>query len=368
MKILVVANTYPTLYSPNFGAFVYNLVQQFTEEHEVIVISPLKFTDLFRKKNKTYGIENCQVIRPLYISFGNKKIGFLNLGKLSSFLLQNAFNRGFKQIDKVDVVYTHFINNGLRVKEFVKKNKLPLYIASGESTYENLLKKPESKIKDLDKLVNHYIAVSTKNEEGLLQLGIDKDKITLVPNAVDYEIFKPIDKSKCKEKLGIPKDKFVIGFIGHFIHRKGPNRVIQAIKKLQNPNIHLICVGNGGELESNDFTTILPPMPNFLLNEVYNAFDVFVLPTLHEGHCNVIEEAKAACIPIISSLGTSVENQIDQNTGILIDPNKVDQISQAILEIYQNEELKEKLINGLYHTRGSNSIQNRAKRILNIIS
>lgn len=59
-------------------------------------------------------------------------------------------------------------------------------------------------------------------------------------------------------------------------------------------------------LEINSFTKEIKPVSNYQLPEICNAFDVFVLPTLHEWHCNVIEEAKACEIPIISSRKTSV--------------------------------------------------------------
>ena len=77
------------------------------------------------------------------------------------------------------------------------------------------------------------------------------------------------------------------------------------------------------------FTLTLPPMPNSKLNDIYNAFDVFVLPTLSEGHCNVIEEAKACGVPIISSKGTSVENQINEQTGLLVDPLNISEIENG---------------------------------------
>lgn len=71
-------------------------------------------------------------------------------------------------------------------------------------------------------------------------------------------------------------------------------------------------------------------MPSHRLVEIFNAFDVFVLPTLHEGHCNVIEEAMACGIPVLSSKGTSVEEQIKDGKGILVDPRNIDEIASSI--------------------------------------
>src|SRR5690606_268120 len=171
-----------------------------------------------------------------------------------------------------------------------------------------------------------------------------------------------------KINLGLARDKFTVGFIGHFIHRKGPNRSIEAIEKLNDKEIHLACVGSRGELKENDFTTILPPVPNMKLPEIYNAFDVFVLPTLHEGSCNVIEEAKACCLPIISSKDTSVEEQIIHNqTGVLINPLDIDAIATAIDKVKKDIEFRNFLKNNLKNKIGENSLVNRARKITDVL-
>ena len=191
--------------------------------------------------------------------------------------------------------------------------------------------------------------------------------MTVIPNAVDYSLFKPLDKSIAKEKLRISKRKFTVGFVGHFIHRKGPNRVIEAIEKLQDDEIRLICVGGKGKLKANGFTTIIGPVPNYQLPEVYNAFDVFVLPALQEGNCNVIKKAKACCIPVISSKGTSVEDQIDESIGILVDPLKIEDIARAISKLKEDKELRKAMVDDLIRKRGTNSITNRASIINEIL-
>src|SRR5699024_18733 len=116
-----------------------------------------------------------------------------------------------------------------------------------------------------------------------------------------------------------------------------------------------------GKLKSSPFTRVIAPLPNEQLPQIYNAFDVFVLPTLHEGHCNVIEEAKACAIPIISSAGTSVEEQIDETTGILVDPLSIDAIASAIKKLKEDKKLRENMHRALLEKRDENSLQERAR-------
>src|SRR5690606_4994304 len=106
--------------------------------------------------------------------------------------------------------------------DYAKEYQIPLVIASGESTY-TFWKSVKRNIKlTLINQVNQIICVSNRNKEKLVSLGFAPEKMTVIPNAVDYSLFKPLDKSIAKEKLRISKRKFTVGFVGHFIHRKGP--------------------------------------------------------------------------------------------------------------------------------------------------
>lgn len=368
MNILVISGNYPSKSSPNSGAFVYNLMQQLSKHHQITVISPEKINNYFKKDANDYGREACEVYRPFYLSVSNRKVLNFDSGQLTAFFYKRAILQSLKRLQyKPDLIYVHFLTNACPILDYAIKENIPLVVASGESTYTAWLQIP-LKIRNrvIDK-VAHIVCVSKENKIQLEELGFDHEKIDIIPNAVDYTLFRPMDKDVCKEKLGLSKDKFTVGFIGHFIHRKGPNRIIEAIRTLGDENIHLVCVGGKGELQSNNFTTQMNAVPNYQLPEIYNAFDVFVLPTLHEGNCNVIEEAKACAIPIISSKGTSVEEQIDESIGKLIDPMNINEIANSIFELKNDcsklQIMKEQLMN----RRGENSLEERAKKIDRIL-
>lgn len=369
MELVVISDNYPSRRIPNKGAFVYNLVQELNNHHNITVIAPYKINELFRLRSKSYGKENCKVYRPIYMSFSNKKILGFNTGRWSMYFKSRATRRVLNNLaQKPDLIYAHFIGNALPGLSYVIDNSVPLVVASGESSYANLLKKPRSYLQKLRTYTSHFICVSEANKKGLTQLEFDQRKMTIIPNAVDYSLFKPMNKEECKEKLRISKHKFVVGFVGSFIHRKGPNRIIEAIKQLSDEDIQLICVGGKDGLTTNSFTKIIPPVPNYQLPEIYNAFDIFVLPTLSEGHCNAIEEAKACCIPIVSSLGTSVELQIDHSTGILINPLQIDEIAAAIQKLKDNSDLRRSMKESLKSKTGEQSLKNRALRISSLLS
>lgn len=369
MNLLVISDNYPCDRMPNKGAFVYNLVQALSRHHKITVVAPFKAHDLLKPWQKGgYGEERAKVYRPVYLSLSNKTFMGINTGLWSRYLKAKSVNKCLDRLPfRADVIYAHFLSNAYSALSYVMENSTPLVIASGESSYSGFAAFPKDELRNLIHFTSHIICVSQANMISLKSLGFDDRKMTVVPNAVDYETFKPMNKTSCKEQLNIPVKNFVVGFVGHFIHRKGPNRVIEAIKLLNDEEVSFVCVGGNGNLLPNDFTKIVPPVPNYQLPEIYNAFDVFVLPTLNEGHCNVIEEAKACGIPIISSQGTSVEEQVDESSGILIDPMNIRAIADAILLIKENKGVRERLYQNLLGQRGQKSLDDRAAKISDII-
>lgn len=369
MNLVIVSNNYPSKYMPNKGAFVYNLAQELCEDHKVTVIAPIKLWDFARRRTLTnYGPERCQVFRPLYLSVGNRRIGGVNLGRLTFFFQSLMVQLYLFAIARnADLIYTHFLINGVSVLPFARRNKKPLVVASGESTYNHLSFTSKYKLQKLLDYTSCFICVSKRNYEFFEQRYVDTQKLSIIPNAVNYDVFKPLDTNECKKALGFSTDDFVVGFIGHFIHRKGPNRVIEAIKKNNNAAIKFVCVGEGEDLLPNDFTTVIAPVSNIQLPKIMNAFDLFVLPTLNEGHCNVIEEAKACCIPIISSKGTTVEQQVNAKVGVLVDPMNIDEISDAISRLMADTDLRNAMKENLSSLRNSNSIKVRSEKISRVL-
>lgn len=345
---------------------MYNLAQELSNFHSITIVSPVKFHTILRKK-KFYGYENCKIFRPTYLSFSNWNIMGLDFAKISFRALRFAVKRVLNsKIDRPDLIYTHFFINALTVDDYAERNNIPLIVASGESNYNPLLGFGKSRLNKLVNRIERTIAVSEINRKFSLDLGIREENIVLVPNAVDTNVFFPMDKIKCKRNLGFSSTNFVVGFIGHFIPRKGLLRLIKALDLIQDCSIRLVCIGEGDYFEDRSYIKFIPPMANSLLPNIINSFDIFVLPTLSEGHCNAIEEVKACGVPVISSKGTSVENQIDESNGILVDPENSIEISIAIRSLLSDKNKRERMRDNLIRQRVGNPLVLRAKAISNI--
>lgn len=134
----------------------------------------------------------------------------------------------------------------------------------------------------------------------------DKGNVYLLNNAIDLDKFKyneSLRKTKRKE-LGIKDDTLVIGHIGRFVAQKNHDFLIDIFNEIhkKNNNSILLLAGQGPlmddiknkvkELNLEDSVKFLGQRND--ANELYQAFDVFLLPSLYEGLPVVGVEAQAA--------------------------------------------------------------------------
>lgn len=167
------------------------------------------------------------------------------------------------------------------------------------------------------------------------------------------------EKQNLKHKLSIT-DSFIFGFVGRLVDEKGIRELYDAFSCLYNENgkIRLLVIG-GVELASFKDKSLLDKMKNhpgiLLVGIQYNIplylsiMNVFVLPTWREGFGNVLVEAAAMGVPVISTLVTGCKDAVsDGYNGILVPARNVEELRQKMLLLYNNNELRNKLgTNGL---------------------
>jgi glycosyltransferase involved in cell wall biosynthesis len=370
MKILFFVSDYPFKDNNNF-VFVKQLVDQMAElGNKCFVISPFSvirnkgFTKSLRLERK--GNEGTVVVlRPNYLS-----IPFLKIGRFipSEWLRMRAMKRSLDRLkEKPDVIYCHFWNQGLIGYEYAKKWGVPLFVATGESDIAKLTKM-EKVTPEFVEYVSGVICVSSKCKDESINLGLTtSDKCIVIPNAIDANKFYLVNKLECRKKLNVPEDAFIVCFVGWFIERKGPIRVSKAIENTGNSNIYSFFIGKGQQDVNSSHVLFKGSVVHDRLIIYLNAADVFVLPTLNEGCCNAVIEAMACGLPVISSNLPFNKDVLNETNSILIDPNDTNQIAEAILKLYQDKILRQRLSAGAILSAQNLTIDQRAKKIISFI-
>ncbi len=197
------------------------------------------------------------------------------------------------------------------------------------------------------------IIVPSKNTKNdiLKHLNINPEKIEIIHYGVYSKKFKPMDKYKCRELLGLDvSDKLIIN-VGWELPRKNNETLFKVIyeinKKME--NVKLLKIGgiNKGKelikrLNIENHVIDIGFAPDELLPLYYNAADILLFPSYYEGFGLPILESMACGIPVVASNSSSIPEIIGHG-GILFDPFDVNGFVKAIYDILTNEDLSKEL-------------------------
>jgi len=188
------------------------------------------------------------------------------------------------------------------------------------------------------------ICYTEEDKSRLEDLGIDSDKIVVIHNGIDTELFTPREKEKNSNQ---------ILWIGRFTPGKGVEYLIDAFSILVKdfPELRLVMVGKGpsrdaikqkvANLGLNGSVSIIDFVPNSELPDLYRASDVFVLPSLYEGVPRTILEAMACGVPVVC---TELPQLVDivRSCGLLVPARDVEALADAVARVICDEELAKK--------------------------
>lgn len=185
-------------------------------------------------------------------------------------------------------------------------------------------------------------------------LGVKEGVITYIPNGVDLDLFRPrIEEAKLKKELNLDGSK-VYMYYGRPGISKGIKVLIKTaalIKKRVNNSKLLLILDKEPIKEYNniirlinklnlwDHIRLLDPVPRKDLPRYIALADLVAVPSLSEGFGFTAVEAEAMKKPVVATYAGSLPEVVsNRGSGLLVKPNSVNELYEAICNILENED------------------------------
>ncbi len=259
------------------------------------------------------------------------------------------------QMNKYECDIYHFGYSGVAIPYLDFFEKISgKKIVSCKGTAENVLSITEisrkEKLKILFQKVDSIICVSNALASKIIQFGAIKEKIFINQPAINVHFF---ETSKISREA---HESIKILSVGRMVFQKGYMLGLLAISELYKKfkNFTWTIAGDGPGMEELLFTINLLNLNENIfivgrknLNEIknlYEAADIFFLPSVSEGIANVALEAMAMELPVVSSDCGGMREVITHNTdGMLCKNYCIESFSASLLELCKNAEKRKRL-------------------------
>ncbi len=355
MKILVITNLFPNKLEPERATYNRQQIYMLSRLCDIKVLAPIAwypFKSLIDKSIRISDIpykeiiDGIEVLHPRYFmipKIGRSLYGILFFISILMPVLKVYRSFNFSFIFSTWAYPDSFA--GILLSKMLKK---PI-IVKVHGTDINEYTQYWSRKKIIAFTLNNsdrVISVSKALRDRMIEIGVKPEKIKVLYNGIDGELFKPLNKFTIRNELKIDKNRKVILFVGNLKPVKGLAYLLEAftdIIKKERQDIEMIIIGEGElrkELEEKikkygiqNFVYILGTKPHHEITKWMNACDILCLPSLSEGVPNVILEALACGIPVVASNVGGIPEIINcSDYGILVEPGNSHKLKQALLE------------------------------------
>ena len=291
MKVLTITAVYPSPERPDYGAFIRSQVESLTRA----------------------GVDmDVQIIR-------GKRRKLMYLEALVHFARCRA--------QRYDVIHAHYSFSGFIARmqlktpvvvSFMGSDLLGNIDASGQRAPYNFLLTASARL--LSRVAE---AVIVKSDEMAAQLPV---KAHVIPNGVDFDLFRPVDQQHARTLLGLDPDKTYVLFAARPDNLRKGFAVAQAafdtVAKT-NPRLELLVA----QAESQERLALF-----------FNACDVLLFPSMQEGSPNTVKQAMACNLPIIASAAGDIPQLFDSATRSVTCERTAEAFAQVLRDMLTTRE------------------------------
>lgn len=353
MKILTFSTLYPHAARPSHGIFVETRLRHLLASGKVEsrVVAPVPWFPSDNARFGEYAIHarapreeqrhGIQVLHPRYPLL--PKIGMT----ISPFLLARAVRPLIERIlrgypfDLIDAHY--FYPDGVAAAMIGRRLGKPVVITA-RGTDVNLIPRyrlPRVMIRWAARRAAGMITVARALKDDLVRIGVPGERIEVLRNGVDLQLFRPVERETARARLGF--SRLTLLSVGHLIPRKAHDLVIRALRSL--PEMHLIVIGDGPEREAlsalardsevGDRVRFVGAVPQDELRNYYGAADALILASSREGWANVLLESMACGTPVVASrAGGSPEVVSAPEAGVLMAERTPEAVIEGVRRLF----------------------------------
>jgi len=351
MRVISVSHMFPNSVYPQVGVFVKERLKHVALKADLTMVAPVQsfpFSDLIGKYaglsrvRPQETIDGMSVHHPRYFLIP-KYLKILDAAFYSRSLA--PYIEELAESCDCDLFDFHWVYpDAIGGLDWARKlgKKTVVTVRGNEAIYyfdRNLVRKVvQRRLKEFD----HVIAVSNDLKEKILaDFGVERRRVTVIPNGVDTAKFHPMDRGRARLQCGLAANRRYLLTVSRFSGEKGLGHLLRAFARLRSPETELVLIGEGplkGELlalaDSLGVRERLK-LPGVLghaeICAWYNAADLFCLPSLWEGCPNVVIEALACGTPVVASRVGGIPDLVPHDDhGILVPPGDSELLAQAL--------------------------------------
>lgn len=266
-----------------------------------------------------------------------------------------------KSLSQFDIVHIHQYRSfqNVIIHHYAIKYGVPYLISAHGSLTTYFYRKWIKRIFDMLwgykilKDASRVLALSPVEVEQYKSMGVNEDKISIIPNGIDIsEIDSVPEKGEFRKKYGLNSEQKIILYLGRIHKIKGldllANAFVDISKTLKN-TILVITGPDGGYLSTlmnlvdnlgiNDKVLFTGPLHDRDKFDAYADADVYVLPSIYEAFPVTVLEAFACGTPVVVTDRCGIADIIDNKAGLVV-PYNENSLSEALLRILTDEDMR----------------------------
>lgn len=338
MNILICTPEYPPLYSSGIG----NVVESLKNEISVLDV-------------------NCTVCSTICSDIELCNRGFIkNFVKIRSIYVSYYWLLAKRYINKhghnFDIIWVHdplphffwgLPRNNRIIITFHTIHSFYLYYSRYPKILLYILRNLETIELNKIKYNTTIVAVNGKVIDELSQLGLEREKVKLISNGVNTDLYKPAQNKKLlRDKLDLPKNEIILLSVGKIKEQKQPFKLIELFCNIEKSleNVTLLVIGTGHLLEKAKefakdrnskkiiFKGYVPDTKDY-----YACADYYIMTSQYEGLPLTLLEAMSSGLPCIVSNIPNLKIVLDAQCGIAVDFGDVDSATNDVLSYLKRD-------------------------------